>query len=373
MRKRKFHMLLIAAVVFACWLQFPVGAHPKKVVPGVVATCMETGLTEGKKCMLCGKVLVAQQEIPATGLHVYDNDFDKDCNTCFNVREVNCSFEFENHRVVLRDENEKHKNLRVVVYKLGDQTVEDPGNEEVLQEIDSAASTHWGIEEINRIVLTDSGNYVLLLKYNIGANVAIKIPMPLTIKKGPKLLVDSDNRITVVDNNEANKNHTLTVYYLGKTEATGLTDETNVKEIAISAETYTDMVSMNEAAITQGGNYVFYLHYEAADGSKQTITITEELISRPSLRVDGENRLVATCDDEKIINFRAFVYYLGDQTVTDIYDEAALEELGGAPVVYWGMKKINSAKLNEPGIYVIHLQYNVGIGPKETVALKVTI
>ena len=41
--------------------------HEPQVVPGVEPTCTETGLTEGKKCSVCGKILVAQEEIPALG------------------------------------------------------------------------------------------------------------------------------------------------------------------------------------------------------------------------------------------------------------------------------------------------------------------
>jgi hypothetical protein len=33
----------------------------------VAATCTETGLTEGKKCSVCGEILVAQEEIAAKG------------------------------------------------------------------------------------------------------------------------------------------------------------------------------------------------------------------------------------------------------------------------------------------------------------------
>ena len=42
-------------------------AHTEEIIPAVSATCTATGLTEGKKCTVCGEVLVAQEEIPATG------------------------------------------------------------------------------------------------------------------------------------------------------------------------------------------------------------------------------------------------------------------------------------------------------------------
>ena len=41
--------------------------HTEEVVAGKDATCTEAGLTEGKKCSVCGTVLVKQEEIPATG------------------------------------------------------------------------------------------------------------------------------------------------------------------------------------------------------------------------------------------------------------------------------------------------------------------
>ena len=41
----------------------PLG-HTEEVVAGKEASCSEKGLTEGKKCSLCGEILVAQQETP---------------------------------------------------------------------------------------------------------------------------------------------------------------------------------------------------------------------------------------------------------------------------------------------------------------------
>ncbi len=52
------------------WI-LPLAEHTEETIPGKAATCTETGLTDGVKCSVCGTVLVAQQEIPATG-HTYD-------------------------------------------------------------------------------------------------------------------------------------------------------------------------------------------------------------------------------------------------------------------------------------------------------------
>ena len=45
----------------------PATGHTEEIIPGKSATCTETGLTEGKKCSVCGEILVAQEVIPATG------------------------------------------------------------------------------------------------------------------------------------------------------------------------------------------------------------------------------------------------------------------------------------------------------------------
>ncbi len=47
--------------------------HTEEVLAAKEATCGETGLTEGKKCSECNEVLVAQNEVPATGAHTIDD------------------------------------------------------------------------------------------------------------------------------------------------------------------------------------------------------------------------------------------------------------------------------------------------------------
>ncbi|MGN1443717.1 MAG: RICIN domain-containing protein, partial [Acutalibacteraceae bacterium] len=109
--------------------------HTEESIPAVSATCTETGLTEGVKCSVCGKVLVEQEiveatghdyaetytvdtdatctedgsksrhctrcndkiditVIPATG-HSYDNDCDTDCNVCGETRKTSHDYDLK--------------------------------------------------------------------------------------------------------------------------------------------------------------------------------------------------------------------------------------------------------------------------------------
>lgn len=45
----------------------PATGHTEETIPAVTATCENTGLTEGAKCSVCNEVLVAQEEVKATG------------------------------------------------------------------------------------------------------------------------------------------------------------------------------------------------------------------------------------------------------------------------------------------------------------------
>ena len=58
--------------------EIPAKGHTEEVVKGKAATCTEKGLTDGKKCSVCDAVLEEQEEIPALG-----HDFkDGKCTRC---------------------------------------------------------------------------------------------------------------------------------------------------------------------------------------------------------------------------------------------------------------------------------------------------
>ena len=61
--------------------------HKEVAIPGKAATCKETGLTEGKKCSVCGEITVAQ-----TTIKKLDHNYvDGTCSKCGDSKTANCS------------------------------------------------------------------------------------------------------------------------------------------------------------------------------------------------------------------------------------------------------------------------------------------
>ena len=66
--------------------------HTEVVEEAIPATCTTTGLTEGKKCSVCGKILVAQKTIPARGhTEVIDAAVPATCTTTGLTEGKHCS------------------------------------------------------------------------------------------------------------------------------------------------------------------------------------------------------------------------------------------------------------------------------------------
>lgn len=57
----------------------PIHEHVEKILPRIEPTCLKTGLTEGKICDECGKVLVEQEVLPISDHHYNENGVCVDC------------------------------------------------------------------------------------------------------------------------------------------------------------------------------------------------------------------------------------------------------------------------------------------------------
>ena len=68
----------------------PVVDHTEVIDLAVEPTCIQTGLTAGKHCAACGKIIVEQNIVPVVD-HTYDDKYDAICNVCGFVREAECA------------------------------------------------------------------------------------------------------------------------------------------------------------------------------------------------------------------------------------------------------------------------------------------
>ena len=337
------------------------------------ATCVKPGVEITiVTCADCGEELsTSSSEIPATGIHTYSNDNDAVCNECYCIRQMVDQYEFINYRVVYSDSDTTHKNARVIIYKLGDRMVADPSDEKVLKTIDPSAETIWQVSSINNILLTDAGNYILLLKYNVGT-ATVSVPMVIRVTADPKLIIDKNNKLTVIDNNGANINHRVVVYYLGDKTVDNIYDEAVLKAIDSAPKTVWQKSDINKLTLTKGGNYVLHLCYNVGTGAKQTVAQTFTVASTPTLSINQNNMLVAADENAENKNHRVIVYYLGTKSVTDPFNETEVKNAAIKSWTVWGLTDINKLEILEGGKYVFHLCYNVGTA-KRTVALEATL
>lgn len=58
------HLSELTTTLYAVWTAH---VHVPEEIPAVIVTCTESGWTAGSRCQVCGEILVAQTEIPASG------------------------------------------------------------------------------------------------------------------------------------------------------------------------------------------------------------------------------------------------------------------------------------------------------------------
>lgn len=80
----------ICGEILAAQQEVPLKAHAEVIDEETDATCTKTGLTEGSHCSACGITLVAQKEIPLAA-HTYDDKYDDNCNVCGHIRDAECA------------------------------------------------------------------------------------------------------------------------------------------------------------------------------------------------------------------------------------------------------------------------------------------
>ena len=181
----------------------PLG-HTEEVIPAVAATCTKTGLTEGKKCSVCGEILVAQETVATNDAHSYRVEVTKEateteegektytCEICGDVRvektgklqvtgkvessEGNVKVEIDNNSTADIDPNTK-----LVVEEVNVETVIDTTTQtNIQQKVDTKAEV-LAVYDIT-LMLND-------VAVQPGGEVKVTIPAPAEAGKNDTLVV----------------------------------------------------------------------------------------------------------------------------------------------------------------------------------------
>ena len=77
-------------------------------------------------------------------------------------------------------------------------------------------------------------------------------------------------------------------------------------------------------------------------------------LTADAVTLDAANKLTVTDEETTNGHHRATVYFLGEQSVADIYDEAALKAIDANAKTHWGLASINKVQLKDNGNYVVN-------------------
>ena len=283
------------------------------------------------------------------------------------------TIEMENNKLVVTDENANNIYHRVTVYYLGSETVSNIYDVNALKAVDAEAKTYWGMTEINKVLLAKSGNYVVHLNYNNPGSDKITVAEQFTVVASKPSISRDGYKLKVTDNDATHKYHRATVYYVGSATV-DIYDEAALKAINPTAKTYWGLSAINKVEMATPGTYVIYLSYNLENGVKQTMVVkTTTRMPVPSVWLE-ENGQIGTYVPTEVAHRNYEIYYLGDQTVEDIYDIDALKAIDPDPIKFDNQKQIaERGILTEVGNYVLVMYYNYAGSARQVVATFATL
>ena len=331
--------------------------HTEEIIPGKDATCNETGLTEGKKCTVCGEITVAQEEIPATG-HKYDDAADGECNVCGAGR---ATITVDGNKVTVHVNGVTNVKTHTFYVEGKDiANIDDWYELKATGTLKSYSSTEF--------VLNQNGDYVLRLEYYDKDGVRQTVSYPVTIDYTfapscvPEFKVD-DNIVTVIPNGATNvKVHAF--YVEGKNVA----DINNWSQLK-AADPDFDTYSKGVLPLTKIGKYVLRAEYKDAEGVKNVISaeITIEIIP-VSLTVNNDVVVVNVDQMANVTGVKVFAFYIEGKSVSNIYDWYALKEADPNFETYTK----DTFVLPYIGEYVLRVQYTNAAGEQKATSYMAT-
>ena len=318
--------------------------HTVEIIPAVDATCTETGLTEGKKCTVCGDILVAQEVVEAKG-HTEEviPAVDATCTETGLTAGKKCSVCGE--ILVAQEEIAAKGHTEEII----------PGKE--------ATCTETGLTEGKKCSVCGE---ILVAQEEIAAKGHTEEILPAKDPTCAEAGLTEGKKCSVCGEILVKQE---IVYALGHTEEIIPAVEATCTETGLTAgkkcSVCGEITVAQEVTLAKGHSY------ENASDVTCNVCGAERALG---LTVTEDNMLQLADNDENHIYHRVTVYFLGDETVEDIYDEAALKAIDAAAKTYWGAAEINKVELKKSGNYVLVWNYNNGVQTKkETVCVEATV
>ena len=354
--------------------------HTEEIIPAVAATCSGNGKTEGKKCSVCGEILKAQEEIPATGHvnttekvttidatcttagskttkvtcacgyvvseivekipatgHTYADDADKECNICNAVR-ATITKAYNKVTVNANDTTVR----RVYVFNITGKTVDDINNWGQLQ---AADSNYWGTKK-TEFALED-GTYVLRVEYYDANDVICADSYQIDINYEPKeLQITTNENIVTVNVNNITFRRVYVFNITGKT----VDDINNWGQLQAADSNYWG-TKKTEFAL-EDGTYVLRVEYYDANDVICADSYQIDINYDPKELQITANKNTVTVNINNITFRRVYVFNITGKTVGDINNWGQLQ---AADANYWSTKKTEFALEN--GTYVLRVEY----------------
>ena len=302
----------------------------------------------------------------------------------------------ENGKVSITDLEDANTDHRLIVAYLGENTLKNPLTDwndmvaygQQFPKVNSYSGYKIYQGEDRKVVLTQKGNYVFLLKFTDANGVTQTIAQQQRIEDMPDqaIVVESGTAIAV-DMDNTHSNHRLVVFYLGENVVNNPADWNslvniglqypNVNWAGVGYKIYTG--KDQEIVLTEKGNYVFQLKYADADGVTQTIYLQQYVDDIPEQSISVNNGKVTLTDvNEASTGHRVLVFYMGANTVnnpiTD-WDEMVRygqehKDINGENgyQVYYG--KNTAFPLTKAGNYAFLYRFTDANGVGQTIGLQ---
>ena len=373
-------------------------AHVEEVIPGRAPTCTSNGRTEGKKCSICGEILVAQEVIPAIS-----HEFDENGNCVCGASQPAVTVVEENFKVAMNN----FEYVKGYIFYIEKENVEgvDLTNWNAVMtaskvvtgspfhETDDWKSFSKLINLSEYKLPNVTGTYVLFVEYLNNDGATKRVSASIDIVKKPKVTCGKDMFAIDMDGLTYKKGY---IFYLENAEGADMSSwdalYAAAKVVPGSAfnatdeyKSFSNLNNLNNYLLPYvEGDYVLFVIYEDENGVEQNLARVirmENLVeAEVTFNVDR-----FTIDTKGSKYYKCYFFYLESAEGVNLTNwssvKKAAEAVPGSPYsLYEDWKTchkqatLESTVLpNVNGVYVLFVDYWDVNGSIRQVTMTITV